>query len=221
MAQRKAALLFDNNSIVLPKTSGVGIKVDDSTPTYGWKDLIGRIEPRDGGSTAPSLEVYRGGQVREWAFGLNDEVDLQFHMPHDYAPGTDVFVHVHWSHNGTAISGSLVCNFYSTWAKGFGQSGQIFGSEVNTTLTISTPDVATIPQYSHRVDEIQLSAATPTANQLNTNDFEVDGLFLINMKTTTIPTISGGTTAPFIHHVDIHYQTTNMPTKGKAPNFYT
>lgn len=218
--QRKSPILFESDSLVLPKTSGVGIKVDEAAPTWGWKDLLGRIQPRDGGVTAPALSVFRAGRVREWAFSAGDEQDLQFHVPHDWVPGTDLFIHVHWAHNGTAISGSLVCDFYSTVAKGFG--GAIFPAEVQTTLTISTPNIATIPQYSHRVDEIQLSATSPTANQLDTDNIEVDSLILMNFVTTTIPTITGGSpNAPFVHHVDIHYQSNGMATKNKAPNFYS
>lgn len=217
--QRKSVLVFDGDSLVLPKTSGIGIKVDEATPTFGWKDLLGRIDPRDAGATAPTLAVYRAGQVREYAFAANDVADLQFHMPHDWVPGTDIYIHVHWSHHGTAISGSLVVDFFTTFAKGFG--GAIFPAEVRTTLTVSTPNVATIPQYSHRINEIQLSAASPTANQIDTDNLEVDSLLLINMRTTTIPTITGGATnEPFIHHVDIHYQSNGMATKNKAPNFY-
>lgn len=217
---RKSGIVYDANSIVLPKTSGVGIKVDEAVPTFGWKDLLGRIDPRDGGATAPALAVYRAGRVREYAFAANDEADLQFHMPHDWVPGTDIFIHAHWSHHGTAISGSLVVDFFTTFAKGFG--GAIFPAEVQTTLTVSTPNVATIPQYSHRINEVQLSAASPTANQIDTDSLEVDALLLVNMRVTTIPTISGGVSNdPFIHHIDIHYQSNGMATKNKAPNFYT
>jgi hypothetical protein len=206
---------------VLSKASGKGIKIDPAAPTFGWRDLLGRIIPRDSGVTAPALAVYRGGQVRDYAFDANDVADLQFHMPHDWAPGTDIFIHVHWSHHGTAISGSLVCDFFTTFAKGFG--GAIFPAEVQTTLTVSTPDVATIPQYSHRVDEVQLSAASPTANQIDTDNLEVDALLLIGFRVTTKPTVTGGvvTNDPFIHHIDIHYQSTGIGTKAKAPSFYT
>lgn len=205
--------------LVFPKAAGNGLKVDTTSPSFGWRDLLGRIQPKTVGAGTPTLATYRGGNVNEFAFAASDVVDLQFHMPHDWA-GTDLFIHVHWSHHGTAISGSFVCDFYTTFAKGFG--GAIFPAEVNTTLTVSTPDVATIPQYSHRTDEVQLSAASPTANQIDTDNLEVDALLLIRMKTTTIPTITGGATnKPFVHHIDIHYQSTSMGTKAKAPNFYT
>ena len=27
--------------------------------------------------------------------------DITFHLPHDYVPNTDIFIHVHWTHAGT------------------------------------------------------------------------------------------------------------------------
>jgi hypothetical protein len=89
-------------------------------------------------------------------------------------------------------------------------------------LSVSTPNIATIPQYRHRVDEIQLSATSPGANQLDSANIEVDGMILIALRSTTIPTITGGSTnAPAFFTCDLHYQSTSIGTKQKAPNFYT
>ena len=79
------------------------------------------------------------------------------------------------------------------------------------------------PRYRHRIDEIQLSSKTPTAEQLNTADLEIDGL-IIGSLTMGIPTnsFSGGTPdeAVYIFTIDLHYQSTGIGTKNKAPNFY-
>lgn len=104
--------------IVLPKTSGVGIKVDPDNETYGWRDIIGNVEPKATGAGSPTRAVYIGGSTGQYAFIANDVCDFQFHIPHDYVPGTDVYFHVHWSHNGTAISGSAVFDIFYTYAKG-------------------------------------------------------------------------------------------------------
>lgn len=205
--------------LILPKTAGRGVKVDPDTPTFPWKDLLGRIAPKTSGAGTPTLDVFRGGQVQRFNFAAGDMVDLDFHIPHDYAPGTDLFVHAHWAHNGTGISGSFVCDFFSLYAKGHDQAA--FPAEVQTTLTVSTPNIATIPRYRHRIDEVQLSAASPTANQLDTDDVEPDGLLMMRMVATTIPTITGGTPGrPYVLMVDLHYQSTNVGTKQKAPDFY-
>ena len=48
-----------------------------------------------------------------------------------------------------------------------------------------------------------------------------DGLIIMNLTMTTIPTITGGSpNEPFIHRVDIHYLSTNVGTKDKTPDFY-
>jgi hypothetical protein len=205
----------------LPKTSGLGIKVDSTgTPTFPWRDLIGDITPKTSGAGAPTLAAFRGGNVRAFFYSAGDDGDCVFHIPHDYVPGTDLFLHLHWAHNGTAISGSLVVDYYITYAKGHNQAN--FSAEVNRTLTVSTPDIATVPQYRHRVDETQISAASPAASQIDSDNIEIDGLILVRFETTTIPTITGGTTnEPAYFTIDIHYQSTNMGTKAKAPDFYT
>jgi hypothetical protein len=205
----------------LPKTSGLGIKVDSTgTPTFPWRDLIGDITPKTSGAGAPTLAAFRGGNVRSFFYSAGDDGDAIFHVPHDYVPGSDMFLHLHWAHNGTAISGNLVVDFYLTYAKGHNQAD--FPAEVNRTLTVSTPDIATVPRYRHRVDETQITAASPAASQIDSDIIEVDGLILVHFNATTIPTITGGTTnEPALFTLDIHYQSTGVGTKGKAPDFWT
>ena len=219
--QTDSTLSYDGSSLytpglVLSKDTGKGIRVDDTAPTFGWRDIIGEINPKSTGAGTPALTIYRGN-IAGMKFIANDIADCVFHIPHDYVPGSDLFLHVHWSHNGTAISGSAVWTHYSTYAKGHNQVN--FPAEVTNTITISTPDIATVPQYRHRVDEIQLSSVGGSAALLKTEDIEVDGLVLIRLKLTTLPTITGGSL--FGHTADIHYQSTNMATKQKAPGFYS
>lgn len=207
--------------IVLPKTSGNGIRVDTSTPTYPWRDLIGQIIPSTGGGSNPALSTFIGGQVSAYSFTAGKKIDqIPFHIPHDYLPGSDIFIHVHWAHNGTAISGSFIVDFYTTYAQGFNQ-GTSFQSEIDSTLTISTPNITTIPQYAHNISELQLSNTGGDSTHLNSANLQVDGLILVSLVTTSIPTITGGSpNAPFIFMCDIHYQSTSIGTKEKAPNFY-
>jgi hypothetical protein len=140
-------------------------------------------------------------------------------MPHDWAPGTDLYLHVHWGHNGTAISGNMVFTCNVSYAKGHDQAN--FSAEISPTITYNTVDIATTPQYRHRIDEIQLSAAAPSATQLDTDDLEVDGLIFVNIEATTIPTITGGSpNEPFLFTLDLHYQANYIGTLNKAPNFY-
>jgi hypothetical protein len=184
-----------------------------------WKDLVGHPVVRDSGATAPTLSTFRGGAVVEYAFALNDVIGFKFHIPHDYKPGSDLYLHVHWSHNGTAISGNMVWTYYATYAKGHNQAA--FSAEVTGTISYATVDIATTPRYRHRIDEIQFSASAPSVSQLDTDLIEPDGLIAVQLIATTIPTISGGSpNEPFILNSDIHYQATYQGTLNKTPNFY-
>lgn len=205
-----------SGSLSLPKESGFGLQIDGS---FGWKDLIGDITPRDGTPQAPALKVLTGS-IREWAYSANDQCDCRFHIPHDYAPGTDLYIHLHWSHNGTNIAGSLNVLFNVTYAKGHQQA--VFSNTISNTLIVSGLNITNTPKLMHRVDETALSVVSGNATLLDTNLIEVDGLILINYTVTSIPSISGSdvSNTPYILGLDIHYQSTGITTKNKTPNFY-
>ena len=209
--------IVNSSYSIFPKTSGNGIKVDTATPTYPWADMIGifRIDT----SAPPTLAAFRGGFVRDYFFSAGQQLDVLIHVPHDYAAGTNVFLHVHWSHNGTAISGNFVATCRHIYAKGHNQ--EIFPAEKTVTVTYATVNIATTPQYIHRIDEVQLSSSGGSATLVDTALIEPDGVFMINMDVTTIPTITGASqNKPCVFFVDLHYQSTGIGTKAKAPNFY-
>jgi len=214
-----AASAVFTDSITIPKTTGVGLKVDTAVPTFPWKDLLGTLVARDTGATAPSYGAFRGGVYRAYSFATNDTLDMTFHIPHDWVAGTDLYLHYHWAHNGTAISGNIVATYTYTVAKGFNQT--TFPAEKTKTSTYATTNIATTPQYQHRIEEIQISVAGGSADQLDTAAIEVDSLLLVSFTMTTIPTITGGTpNEPFVLAIDIHYQSTGVGTKAKTVPFY-
>lgn len=209
-----------SGNILLPKTSGIGIKVDETTPTFGWRDLKGLQYPDAVGANRPTLSAFRGGNVRKSAYGAGDKMDVEFHIPHDYLPGSDMHIHFHWVHNGTAISGNIVATFSVTYAKGHNQA--IYTVEKDVVATYDTVNIATTPRWQHIITEVPLSTSGGAALLLDTDTIEPDGVVSVNFTMTTIPTITGGSIAePFVDYIDIHYQSTNIPTKQKAPNFYT
>ena len=209
----------DQYNPVLSKISGRGIKVDIVNPSFPWADITGLMAEDPGGANSPVLTVLRGGLCRVYAYTVNDKVDLRFHVPHDYAPGTDMHIHVHWSHNGTAISGNFTLSCASSYAKGHNQA--IFPAERTVTITYATVDIATTPQYMHRSDEVQWSSNGGSATLADSAQLEPDGVVLMNCTLTSLPTITGGTTPKvFIHYIDLHYQTTGINTKNRAPGFY-
>jgi hypothetical protein len=209
----KRALVTDTG-LTLPKASGAGIKVDTASPTYGWKDLTSEVTVKGQASnTTPTWSVFRNG-IYAYQFSVNDECWLQFHIPHDYLPGSDLFIHAHWSHASTGVtSGGVTWGFETTYAKGHGQAA--FPATVIPTIY----QAASTTQYQHMVAEVQLSAASPSANQIDSDDIEVDGVILVRCYLSA--NTMNGTTEPFMYFCDIHYQSTQLATKNKAPNFYT
>lgn len=211
--------ILTTGGLVLPKTSGVGIKTDaDGTPAYGWKDLVGDVSVRGIGGTDPAFNVFRTN-IRKHQFTVNDEVWVDFHMPHDYAPGTDIYIHAHWAIIvDTGTSGGVTWGWDVTYAKGYEQ--EAFPATINTTKQQNlATGVGTNGQYVHHIAEVQLSAASPSASQLDSDNLEVDGLIMVRcyLSGNTI----NGTPEPFLLFTDLHYQSTQLATKGRNSPFYT
>lgn len=203
--------VFSEHVIFTGETDS-GIKVDHSEPGYPWRDLEGQISIRGTGGTNPTFAVYRGG-IRQFRFGVNDEAFLEFHMPHDYVPGSEMFLHFHWSHIVDGVtSGSVTWGAEMTYAKGFNQAA--FVAPVNLTVSEDAPT----EQYQHMVTETQMTLSGGSASRIDTDTLETDGLILVRAFLSA-NTMNGGA-LPFLHRVDIHYQSTNIGTKNKAPSFY-
>lgn len=200
--------------LTLPNTQGYGIKLNTASPAFGWADLLGPIVVRGSGVNNPSWATFRGG-INAYQFAVNNECWLTFHIPHDYVPGTDMFLHVHWAHNSAAVTtGAVTFGAEMTYAKGFDQA------PFPAPVTLTWSQNASTTQYEHMVAETQMSVAGGSATQLNTTNIEVDGLILVRLFVSA-NTISASTN-PFVFTCDIHYQSTGLiATKNKAPNFYS
>ncbi len=200
--------------INVPKATGNGIKIDTTSGNsgWGWHDIIGAVAEGSGGNK-PSQTAYRG-TIEQLRFTTGKEVFVCYHLPHDYAPGTDIHLHVHWScAAATTTGGTVDFEYEASYSKGHAQAA--FSAPVTKSFTSAT---ASTTQYFHEITETQLSASSPT-NQIDTDDLEVDGIVLCRLEWLT-NNLTGGTTQIFIHQVDVHYQSTGIPTKDKTPDFY-
>lgn len=211
-------------TLIFDEAATSGIKVDPDATDWPWHDLKGPIAIRGTGGTSPNFNVLTGG-VREFQFDANDEVFLLLHIPHDYAKGTHVYVHFHWCQNatqsngaasGTVTGGTVTWGCEVSYAKGHEQAA--FAATVTTTVQ----QACTTTTLWHHIAEVQLSAASPTASQLDSDDLEPDGLcsMRLYLASNDITVASGQKPAPFLLECDLHYQSTNIGTKSKAPNFY-
>ena len=109
--------------LVQPKAQGYGIKVDEDSPSYPWRDIIGSVAPKAIGAGSPARAVYAGGNLADYAFAVNDVVDFIFHIPHDYVPGSDLYFHVHWSHtDAVSVTGNAEFTIYHSYSKGHNQA---------------------------------------------------------------------------------------------------
>ena len=211
-----------SDNLTLPKTSGKGIRVDPSSPTFGWRDMLGAISILSPGANDPTLSVYRGN-LRAFYFSnaVMNEVYMDFHIPHDHVPGTDLYLHFHWSQivvdtGGTAgVPGVVKWQAEISYAKGHNQAA------FSTPVTTSATQTASGTQYQHMLAEVQISAASPSASQIGTDALEPDGVLLVRIFRD--PADGGDTLnqVPFLHYADVHLQSTSMPTKQKSPGFYT
>lgn len=200
-------LQTDSAGITLPKTSGYGIKVDSAAPTFGWRDIIGSPQEPTQGSGKPSWVQIASSGVYCWSFATSDTQTYMFHMPHDYVPGTDIHFHVHWFGSQTA-GNSTRWQFDYLYAQGHQQA-----AFPTTATTVYAQQVQDTTAYTHMIAE---TSGVTIAN------LEPDGVVIVQ-ATRIAPTggpsdVSGSVYVPMI---DIHYQSTNMATKQKAPDFYT
>ena len=204
-----------SGNVIISQASNHGILVDQTSPTWGWRDILGQILVRGAGAQDPNWVQYNG-VIYAYQFTVLDEVTDIFHIPHDYVPGTDMFVHTHWSLNGADITEDITWEFTTIYAKGHQQA-----AFTSTPLVTTVTQTSSTTQYEHMIAETPISSATGTPDVLFNNSlFEIDGLFLMRVRLLSNTGTGLGASRPFLHMVDLHYQSTNMATKGKAPSFY-
>lgn len=209
-----------DSDLILPKTSGNGIKVDTTTPTFPWHDIIGSIQLRGTGSD-PAWAAYDGSSIIYQAqfTATNKYLWMVYHIPHDYVPGSDLYIHSHWSHNVTTVNGGSV-----TWEWQVSYASGYDTDTFTTPVAITYASNASTSQYGHVIGETQLSSSGGSGGTLlDSDDIEIDGLILVRvrMSANNITVSGGGVPDPFLHTVDVHYQSTNIGTKDKNTPFYT
>ena len=130
--------------LVLSAKTNRGIRINPSSPVYGWKDLLGSIQARTtGAATIMPFAAYQSGIYQYQMDTVNREAHNEFHLPHDYLPGSDIYIHVHWSLAAAGGTGSATFTFDLMYAKGYNQAA--FPAAVTTTVTQAASGTA----YQH------------------------------------------------------------------------
>lgn len=173
----------------------------------GWHDLIGDVSSKSNELSSPMLLPFTG-MFRSWFFKPGSRCDLQYHIPHDYIPNTDLFLHVHWSHTGDEIEGVFEIEHHISYAKGYGQMDFIYEKTLTQTI-----DCTGIKFYVHNIDEIQITGDVD--NLLDVSMVEPDMLITNALVVTKIPKITGSNKYPTILCADIHYQSSDVSTPNK------
>lgn len=174
-------------------------------PRYGWKDITSQVIVRGGGATDPPWEQIGSGPFYAYNFDVGDMCWFAFHVPHDIVPNSDVHFHAHWIPSGTNAQ-PVKWEWIYSYQKGFNQ-GAFSATGTTVTAEQAGPGVA----YQHMVTE----TSAVTISGLT----EPDGIVYVRLRRVA----NGGTDntdSIFLLTSDIHYQTTQQATAGKAPNFY-
>ena len=175
--------------------------------TIGWDDITADLSAGKAvGANAPTWSVFRNGiEAYEFHQTTMNEIWITFHVKHDYAEGTLVYPHIHWSPNTTS-TGVVRWGMEYTVAKGHDQ--EAFPA---TTTVYVEPDITSNKQYQHLVSEVSDADAFDA--------FEADTLVLMRIfrdaghANDTFPDPVHAFTA------DIHFQANKDYTPNKAPPF--
>jgi hypothetical protein len=170
----------------------------------GWADITSEVKARGVGATDPGWAQISATSFYAYSFALNDQVWMNFHIPHDYVLGTDIYLHAHWIPDGTNTN-SVKWQFIYAYAHGHNQAAY---NLAGTTITAEQTVGGT--QYQHYVTET--AAITIT-------DMEPDGIIMVNITRITNGA-TDNTDGIFLLTGDIHYQSTGHGTPKRAPDFY-
>lgn len=178
-----------------------------NTDDFGWRDITSEVRTRGVGATDPAWTQVGTSAFYAYAFAVNDVAWHAFHIPHDLVPNGLIHLHTHWFTSGTSTN-TVKWQYEFCYARGFNQDA----FNVATPVTVTVEDAASGVAYQHMVSE--------TDGQQIANLDEPDGILQVKVTRLTNGGSENNDTV-FVLTSDIHYQSTNQATYGKAPNFYT
>lgn len=204
---------FNYYQPVLSSEKYDGIKLNIGDPQFGWHDLLSPTTPYTGPANESPTFTEFVTDIHAYQFKVGDKSYHQFHIPHDYAPGTDLYIHVHWLQTSGLVQPNSVVTweFASTYAKGYQQ--QMFSQP----KLLQVSQTANQTPLIHHISETKLTIAGGDTTHLDTNQIETDGLIVVRTKLHA----NGMPVNPFMLFCDVHYQSTGIPTKNKNYNFWT
>ena len=187
----------------------VEIFTDEQYIIKGWEDLTADLASgKVAGANVPTWANYRDG-INAYSFSASatNEVWITFHIKHDYAVGSKVYIHVHWSPNTTS-TGTVRWGIEYTAQKGHDQGAFPASTTVYLEETLSSNK-----QYQHFITEM-------TDAQAFSTNLETDALILCRVFRDGSHANDDFPDAVFGLTADIHYQVDKQVTPNKAPPFF-
>lgn len=175
---------------------------------YGWADITGDINVKGTGANSPAWSSFVSGiYAYEFSASVMKECWIVFHVPHSYAPGSDLYLHTHWSTTGTD-TGVVRWGFEYTYAKGYNQGADsVFPSSQTVYIEQAGSGVA----RRHMIAET-LPVTIP--------GLEVDSLILVRVFRDAAHVNDTQTSAAFLFTSDIHFLADKVVTPNRNPDFY-
>jgi len=176
-----------------------------SASNWGWNDLRGHIDVNTAvPGTAPDWEIVRDN-VFAWAFAPAslEQAYVSFHFNHDYVPGTDIYPHLHWTHND-ASPGSTSVRWVMEYTIARGYEFEAFPA--TTTITL---DDAVAGQYIHHIREgtpNETGGSPPISTIIDGTNIEADTMVLMRIYRDGAATEDDFASDAFLLEVDLHYQ---------------
>jgi len=176
-----------------------------TTGAWGWNDMRGDIVINTAvPGTAPDFVEFRNG-LFAWAFdsASTEYAYVSFHVLHDYVQGTDLYPHIHWSHNN-ATPGSTTVRWAIDYSLARGYEFETFPAP--TTITL---DDAVGAQYSHHIREgtpAESGGSPLISTIIDGTNIEPDTIILMRIARLGGATEDTFADDAFIFEVDLHYQ---------------
>ena len=174
----------------------------------GWNDLLGEFIDRTSGTDRPTLATpFNGHHMLVWSSTALNQTTVNWHLRHDYKPGSAVYPHIHFRPTGN-VSGNVHWRFILSATKGHGQTA---GIPTATTIDLIFP----IPANSlgtHFVAEIP-------APGWYTTELKWDTVIhcTVQRRADLATDTYNATVAAW--QADLHYQVGRIATPARLPPF--
>lgn len=207
--------------LTLKSAVGSGLKLDISAPDYGWDDLRGEYIIDNAGANAPTTEVFVAGRD-DLGFNATDICRTRLHLIHCEVAGGVKYAHPHIfiANGATAATTNLVLShqvYHSYGSIGSGDARGANPTGITLTQTITVAEINAIGSGKQKAFDIAYANSGGTGGLLNSDNMLPDDIINIKTTVTSIPIITGGTTAKIgLLPIDGHRQVTGIAgTKNK------